>query len=186
VRRNEILRSAAVVFAKKGFHAARISDVAARAGVAQGTIYRFFDSKEELAVSVLRNGMGFLEEMVTDALAAADAGEDAGAALERFIHQASEFYARHRAELLALHSWTSDPSTRTYTRGLDDELVADIGRLMERAGDRVWHHEGIDLPRLCLLLLYSLSSQLEQYQASRGGDGDLVAELILKTIFVSD
>jgi AcrR family transcriptional regulator len=47
-RRGQILDAALTVFTQKGFHAANVSDVAALAGVSQGTIYWYFDSKEEL------------------------------------------------------------------------------------------------------------------------------------------
>jgi len=47
-RREQILQAALEVFAEKGYHNARVSDVAARAGVSQGTIYWYFKSKEEL------------------------------------------------------------------------------------------------------------------------------------------
>ena len=47
-RREQILRAALQIFAEKGYHSARVSDVAARAGVSQGTIYWYFKSKEAL------------------------------------------------------------------------------------------------------------------------------------------
>ncbi len=48
-----ILDAAASVFAEKGYHSARISDVADRASVADGTIYLYFRSKEELLMTVI-------------------------------------------------------------------------------------------------------------------------------------
>ena len=47
-RRQAILQAALEVFAAEGFAAARLDDVAARAGVAKGTIYLFFADKEAL------------------------------------------------------------------------------------------------------------------------------------------
>jgi len=47
-RRRQILEAALAVFSQKGFHATNVSDVAAQAGVSQGTIYWYFESKEEL------------------------------------------------------------------------------------------------------------------------------------------
>lgn len=47
-RRAQILDAARQVFSEKGFSEARVSDVAARAGVSQGTIYWYFDSKDDL------------------------------------------------------------------------------------------------------------------------------------------
>ena len=47
-RRGQILEAALAVFSDKGYHATNVSDVAAKAGVSQGTIYWYFDSKDEL------------------------------------------------------------------------------------------------------------------------------------------
>ena len=46
-----ILDAAVSVFAQKGFHTARVSDVAERASVADGTIYLYFRNKEELLMT---------------------------------------------------------------------------------------------------------------------------------------
>ncbi|MGD8626506.1 MAG: TetR/AcrR family transcriptional regulator, partial [Anaerolineae bacterium] len=47
-RRRQILEAALAVFTQKGYHATNVSDVAAQAGVSQGTIYWYFESKDEL------------------------------------------------------------------------------------------------------------------------------------------
>jgi TetR/AcrR family transcriptional regulator, fatty acid metabolism regulator protein len=47
-KRRLILDAAIRVFARRGFHACRVSDVADEAGVAYGLVYHYFDSKEEI------------------------------------------------------------------------------------------------------------------------------------------
>ena len=47
-KRRLILDAAVRVFARRGFHHCRVSDVAEEAGVAYGLVYHYFDSKEEL------------------------------------------------------------------------------------------------------------------------------------------
>jgi TetR/AcrR family fatty acid metabolism transcriptional regulator len=59
-KREAIVEAAIEVFAQKGFHAARISDVARAAGVADGTIYLYFDNKEHLLLSIFEEKMEFL------------------------------------------------------------------------------------------------------------------------------
>ena len=51
-RRKAILQAAVSVFAEKGYHGCRISDVAQEAGVAYGLVYHYFRNKEELLHSV--------------------------------------------------------------------------------------------------------------------------------------
>ncbi len=54
-KRERILDAAVRVFAKKGFHATRVSEIAKTAGVADGTIYLYFRSKDELLVSLFED-----------------------------------------------------------------------------------------------------------------------------------
>ncbi|MDX1584095.1 MAG: TetR/AcrR family transcriptional regulator [Thermoanaerobaculia bacterium] len=56
-KRERIFRAAIEVFAQRGFFNARVSEVAKAAGVADGTIYLYFDGKEDLLVQVFRDGM---------------------------------------------------------------------------------------------------------------------------------
>jgi AcrR family transcriptional regulator len=56
-RPGEILDAALDLFVERGFAAARLDDVAQRAGVSKGTVYLYFDSKEELFKAVIRSGI---------------------------------------------------------------------------------------------------------------------------------
>jgi AcrR family transcriptional regulator len=53
-RREEILQAAVRVFAQKGYHACRVSDIAAEAGVAHGLLYHYFRSKEDVLEEIFR------------------------------------------------------------------------------------------------------------------------------------
>ncbi len=57
-RPGEILDAALAEFAARGFAAARMEDIAARAGVTKGTLYLYFASKEELFKSLVRESIG--------------------------------------------------------------------------------------------------------------------------------
>ena len=52
-RRKQILDAATQVFAEKGFHRATIKEIARVAGIADGTIYTYFASKDEVLLAVL-------------------------------------------------------------------------------------------------------------------------------------
>jgi AcrR family transcriptional regulator len=51
--RNKLLQAAEIEFGEKGFHEAAISGITHRAGVALGTFYNYFDSKEEIFRSLV-------------------------------------------------------------------------------------------------------------------------------------
>ena len=69
-RRQAILDAALTVFAERGFETARLDDVAARAGVAKGTLYLYFKDKETLFEEVVRSAISPILERL-DGLAAA-------------------------------------------------------------------------------------------------------------------
>ena len=56
-KRREILEAAREVFFQKGVHRATMDDVAARAEVAKGTLYLYFQSKEEILAHLLLEGL---------------------------------------------------------------------------------------------------------------------------------
>jgi len=53
-KRKLILDAAIKIFAKKGYHRSRVSDVAEEAGIAYGLVYHYFKNKEELLNSIFR------------------------------------------------------------------------------------------------------------------------------------
>jgi TetR/AcrR family transcriptional regulator, fatty acid metabolism regulator protein len=53
-KRRLLLDAAVRVFARKGYHAARVGDIAEEAGVAYGLLYHYFSSKEEVLRNVFR------------------------------------------------------------------------------------------------------------------------------------
>jgi AcrR family transcriptional regulator len=57
-RPQEILEAALAEFAVRGFAAARMEDIATRAGVTKGTVYLYFESKEDLFKSLVRESIG--------------------------------------------------------------------------------------------------------------------------------
>src|SRR6267143_2330803 len=53
-KRERILRAAIEVFAQSGYFNAKVSEIAKAAGVADGTIYLYFDGKEDLLTTIFR------------------------------------------------------------------------------------------------------------------------------------
>src|SRR3977135_4629240 len=70
-KRDAILRAAIDIFAERGYFNAQVADVARAAGVAAGTVYLYFKSKDDLLVSIF-------ESSIRDGLAS---GRAAGADL---------------------------------------------------------------------------------------------------------
>jgi AcrR family transcriptional regulator len=84
-RRRQILDAAVRVFARRGFHACRVSDVADEAGVAYGLVYHYFRSKEEVLDTLFVERWEILLGVVRDADAAPLAPREKLGAIASFI-----------------------------------------------------------------------------------------------------
>jgi len=70
-RENNLRRfydAALVVFAEKGFHAARMDEIAARAGRSKGSLYHHFESKQELLLAVLGDLLAQIQGQVQEGM----------------------------------------------------------------------------------------------------------------------
>ena len=65
-RRRAILDAAVKVFARQGFHACRVSDIADEAGVAYGLLYHYFPSKEDVLSTLFLERWGVMLQMIGD------------------------------------------------------------------------------------------------------------------------
>jgi len=63
-KRERILEAAIRVFARRGYHGARVSDIAAEAGIAYGLVYHYFKNKDELLDTVFEERWGAFLEIV--------------------------------------------------------------------------------------------------------------------------
>jgi TetR/AcrR family transcriptional regulator, fatty acid metabolism regulator protein len=71
-KRQRILDAAVQVFARKGFSASRISDVASAAGIADGTVYLYFESKDDILIKLFDEVMGVHIEAARQEIARVD------------------------------------------------------------------------------------------------------------------
>ncbi|HAM55408.1 MAG: hypothetical protein A2X51_11095 [Candidatus Rokubacteria bacterium GWC2_70_24] len=79
----QIIDAAVRVFARKGYYNARVSDIAKEAGIAAGTIYLYFRTKDDILVTLFREKMTEFVGTVRKAIADEP---DAVAKLRRLIH----------------------------------------------------------------------------------------------------
>ena len=79
----QIIDAAVQVFARKGYYNSRVSDIAKEAGIAAGTIYLYFRTKDDILVTLFREKMTEFVGTVRKAIADEP---DAVAKLRRLIH----------------------------------------------------------------------------------------------------
>ena len=80
-KREAILRAATDIFAARGFFNAQVADVARAAGVAAGTVYLYFKSKDDLLVSIFDRSM---RDAIAEGRSMAGDVRDPGERLRRF------------------------------------------------------------------------------------------------------
>jgi AcrR family transcriptional regulator len=75
-RQSEIIEAARKVFAEKGYIAATVDEIAALAALAKGTIYVYFDSKEQIYNAVLENDLDALRSLTLERIAASETAKE--------------------------------------------------------------------------------------------------------------
>jgi len=61
-RKNQILDAATIVFSEKGYNRANTDEIAKKAGLGKGTLYRYFKDKKDIFFSVVDRGLNKLKE----------------------------------------------------------------------------------------------------------------------------
>src|SRR6516164_8107393 len=92
-RRDQIIAAALACFARTGYHATTMADVAAQAGVSKGTPYLYFDSKEALFLALHEEWDCGLADRVNAAIAALP--DDARRSPRAVLHAVAAAIAAH-------------------------------------------------------------------------------------------
>ena len=122
-----ILEAAEEAFAEKG-HEACVADIATRAGVGQATIFRRFETKDDLIAAVFERKMAKFEE----AIDAASRKRHAWDGLMAFMKLVTEVQARDRGVLQAFAERVkADPALVAHKQA----MMAKVADLVDRAHD---------------------------------------------------
>ena len=126
-RREEIKEAAIDVFAQKGFHAAKVSDIVAEVGVAQGTFYLYYDGKRQIFEEILNDFLSLLLETIANwEPGSLDSREALGRQLRRVGMQLTEIIDE-REKLAAIYfkeSMSSTPEFETLVRDFHEALIS--------------------------------------------------------------
>jgi TetR/AcrR family fatty acid metabolism transcriptional regulator len=95
-KRRQILDAAIRVFARQGFHATRVSDIADEAGVAYGLVYHYFSSKDEVLNELFIERWSLLLAAIEETDRTGTSPRDKLAAVATFIFESY----RHDPELM--------------------------------------------------------------------------------------
>jgi AcrR family transcriptional regulator len=191
-RREEIMRAAKKVFARKGFHETTIADIAKEAGLAYGSVYWYFDSKDELFHALMAVEESALRSHVAVALAALGVppnnfGQEAPlrALLQSSVEATLAYFESDRAtvKLLLRDPYALGERFERHLGGIYERFIDDIESFIVAAQER---GEVVAAPpRMVAYTLAALVGQLAHRRLSTDDDvtaaqvADFVVALVL-------
>jgi len=130
-RRSQILRSARAVFIEKGFIAARVEDVAKRAGLSKGAVYFYFSSKRDLFMALVQeeheNTYSFLDEAEQDNRPAAVKLLDLG---QKYLDYFAGLKSPPRFFLMMCEQGIRDDEIREECQAVHERFVESAARML--------------------------------------------------------
>ena len=184
-RRDEILAAAKAVFARKGFAATTIADIAAEAALSYGSVYWYFTSKDELFHALMAVEEAALRTHLERALVGIDADAGSDVLFRTAVTATFEFFEADRAtvKLLFRDSTALGDRFEKHLHGIYERFIGDIEALVVIARDR---GEIIDAPpRMVAFSLAALIGQLALRRLTTDDDvsaavaADFVVSLVL-------
>lgn len=165
-RRASIVEAAIDVFWQKGFHRTRISDIARAAGLSQGSIYNYVESKEALLYLVCEDHLNLYRDHVRAALATATTPQERVMRLIDATVEATFLFRRHFMIMLREMHHISPARRRAFMR-----LAAEQRKFCQGILEEAVPLEEIGSPDPALLA--NLLLFLPSFMASRGWDRGL-------------
>lgn len=185
-KRERILESAQRVFASKGFFGAKVSDIATEAGVADGTIYLYFKSKDDLLISLFESQM----ERVNGELTAAMIGaKDAHDKLRRFIRAYVALIEsnRHAAEVITVELRQSAKFMKEYSNPRFAEFLKLLAGIVDEGQKQGQLRADIPAPVAARALFGALDELALWWVSGRGAEkieirkvADWIGDLVLE------
>jgi TetR/AcrR family transcriptional regulator, fatty acid metabolism regulator protein len=123
-KRTRILAAAERIFARHGFFSARVSEIAKEAGVADGTIYLYFKSKDDLLISLFERRMKQVNDVLRAAIDGRTPREQLRALIHAYLRMASDEPAA--VEVLTIELRQSSKFMKEY----DNPQFADFLRML--------------------------------------------------------
>ena len=184
-RRDEIMAAAKEVFARKGFHATTIADIAKHAGLAYGSIYWYFDSKDELFHALMAVEESALRAHIAAALGALAEHALGEAPFRAAVRATFEFFEADKAtvKLLFRDAYALGDRFEKHLGGIYERFIDDVETFVvasQQCGEVV-----AAPPRMVAYTLAALVGQLAHRRLSTDDEvtaaqvADFVVSLVL-------
>ncbi|KAF4410575.1 MULTISPECIES: TetR/AcrR family transcriptional regulator [Streptomyces] len=147
--RSKLYDAAVTLIAEKGFSATSVEEIAERAGVAKGTVYYNFASKNELFEELLRHGVGLLTASLQQAAdETAERGGSRVDALDAMIRAGLVFIDRYPAfsQLYVAELWRTNRTWQSTLLVVRQQAVAVVETVLREGVAAGELSEEIDVP----------------------------------------
>ncbi|CAH1190217.1 HTH-type transcriptional regulator BetI [Paenibacillus auburnensis] len=127
-----ILDAAYELFGSEGFYETKMSEVAERAGIAKGTVYLYFKSKEELFMAVTRRDCEDFLQRLEELLQACSTLADKLSAIAG--HHLLYYYERKQHTKLFFRAPNNNPELMAYMARFMEEYMQSVMKVMQESG----------------------------------------------------
>ena len=124
-RKLDIMKTAAILFSRKDFHSVSVDEIADQVGLSKGTIYLYFETKENLFFSILIDRTKNLLKALNRAVLL-DSFETS---LQHFIRTYLDYFQKHEAYFKLMHSEKTRSSLEAHYQ-LHDYATEIMGQFM--------------------------------------------------------
>jgi TetR/AcrR family fatty acid metabolism transcriptional regulator len=175
LKHDRILRAATEVFANKGYFAARMTDVAKQAEVADGTLYLYFEGKEHLLLSIFDDVLGRFIDRLQEEVADLD---DPVGKLRVMVRLHLETLGRDRAlaHVLQIETRHSRRFMSVFTRGKLGEYLNLLRSIIEEGQESGAFRRDIS-PGLATNVVFGAVDELVMSWILADQPGDLVRQV---------
>jgi AcrR family transcriptional regulator len=182
-RRAAILDSALAVFAKRGYHASSIDDIARENGVSKALIYEHFTSKAELYAELLEQYAEVLFSALAEAVS--DAGTSAAARLATGLDAFYGFVEEHRVAWRMLFREAADPEAMVLLGRVTAQVTAVVAGLIAedpgaRRGDDDETTREHRIQVLAQMLVGSVQSLANWWEDHRDVPRELIVQMTME------
>ncbi|MBP2477921.1 AcrR family transcriptional regulator [Crossiella equi] len=131
--KQKLFDAALRLIGERGAAGVTVDEIAAKAGVAKGTVYYNFGSKDGLVEALLRHGV----DLLADRLRAAEEVTDTEEAVSALVDGALVFFGEYPefAQLLVSEMWRTPGQFHETLTLLRDDIVAIVKRTLQRHAD---------------------------------------------------
>ncbi|MGM0500885.1 MAG: TetR/AcrR family transcriptional regulator [Bacillota bacterium] len=143
-KKNKVIEAAIKLFSEQGYHKTAVSEIADKAGVAKGTVYWHFESKEQLFWGVVVSGVKSLNKKLAEQASKND--KSPKEKLEKIISLHLNFFKNSKqvAKMMQDSSVSTNEYFHKEMKKTGEEAIENLAKVIEEGQNKGVFRNGID------------------------------------------